>query len=61
MRELVLRVRRRMGALGSGDDLLMARVTIATLRFADRGTIRVSAQAVVRQPSAISATSSNTA
>ena len=34
-------------SLGSGRDLLTARVTIATLRFAERGTIRVSAQAVV--------------
>jgi hypothetical protein len=48
-------------SLGSGDDLLMTRVTIATLRFADRGTIRVSAQAVVRQPSAISETGPDTA
>jgi hypothetical protein len=36
-------------SLGSGEDLVKARVTIATLRYAQRGTIRVSAQAIVRQ------------
>jgi hypothetical protein len=35
-------------SLGSGEDLVKARVTIGTLRFAQRGTIRVSAQAIVR-------------
>ena len=35
--------------LGSGDDLLLARITIATLRFPERGTVRVSTQAIVRQ------------
>jgi hypothetical protein len=36
-------------SLGAGDDLVEAKVTIGTLRFAERGTIRVSAQAIVRQ------------
>ncbi|HEV2975620.1 MAG TPA: hypothetical protein VGX69_11625, partial [Solirubrobacteraceae bacterium] len=35
--------------LGSGEDKVAASVTIATLRFADRGTVRVTAQAIVRQ------------
>lgn len=35
--------------LGSGDDLLLTKVTIATLTFADRGTIKVSALGIVRQ------------
>jgi hypothetical protein len=35
--------------LGSGQDCVMTKVTIGTLRFADRGTIRVSAQAIVRR------------
>lgn len=34
--------------LGRGEDRVMTRVTISTLRFADRGTIRVSAQGIVR-------------
>jgi hypothetical protein len=34
--------------LGTGDDRVMTRVMISTLRFADRGTIRVSAQGIVR-------------
>jgi hypothetical protein len=34
--------------LGAAEDLVMTKVTIATLRFAERGTIRVSAQAIVR-------------
>jgi hypothetical protein len=34
--------------LGTGDDRVMTRVIISTLRFADRGTIRVSAQGIVR-------------
>jgi hypothetical protein len=35
--------------IGEGDDRLLVRVTIGTLKFAERGTVRVSAQAVVRQ------------
>jgi hypothetical protein len=35
--------------LGSGEDRILTKATIATLRFADRGTIRVSAQAIVRR------------
>ncbi|MGA9857486.1 MAG: hypothetical protein WBQ18_06455 [Solirubrobacteraceae bacterium] len=35
--------------IGTAPDRLMVRVTIGTLRFAHRGTVRVSAQAVVRQ------------
>jgi hypothetical protein len=35
--------------LGEGADRVMTKVTIGTLRFADRGTIRVSAQAIVRR------------
>ncbi|HUO72013.1 MAG TPA: hypothetical protein VMU39_14685 [Solirubrobacteraceae bacterium] len=35
--------------LGQPDDRVEVSVTLATLRFADRGTIRVSAQAIVRQ------------
>jgi hypothetical protein len=34
--------------LGAGDDRVMTKVMISTLRFADRGTIRVSAQGIVR-------------
>jgi hypothetical protein len=34
--------------LGAGDDRVMTRVMISTLRFADRGTIRVTAQGIVR-------------
>lgn len=34
--------------LGAGDDRVMTRVMIATLRFADRGTVRVTAQGIVR-------------
>jgi hypothetical protein len=36
-------------ALGSGADRVTAEVLIGTLRFADRGTIQVTAQAIVRQ------------
>jgi hypothetical protein len=36
--------------LGDAEDQVLTRVTIATLRFAQHGTVRVSAQAVVRQP-----------
>jgi hypothetical protein len=35
-------------ALGSGTDRVAVTATIATLRFAQRGTIRVTVQAVVR-------------
>jgi hypothetical protein len=35
--------------LGDGDDLLMTKVTIATLQFAERGTVKVSALGIVRQ------------
>jgi len=35
--------------LGAHQDRVMTKVTIGTLRFADRGTVRVSAQAIVRQ------------
>jgi hypothetical protein len=35
--------------LGAGADRLRARVTMATLRFDERGTVRVSANAVLRQ------------
>lgn len=38
-------------SLGSGGDRVEVDVTIATLRFAERGTVRVTAQAVVRQAS----------
>jgi hypothetical protein len=34
--------------LGLGEDRVMTKVMISTLRFADRGTIRVSAQGIVR-------------
>jgi hypothetical protein len=34
--------------MGTGDDRVMTKVMISTLRFADRGTIRVSAQGIVR-------------
>ncbi len=36
-------------ALGTGADRVTVSVVIGTLRFAQRGTIRVSAQAIVRQ------------
>ena len=39
--------------LGSGGDQLLVKVTLATLRFTDRGTVRVSGQAIVRQTSAV--------
>ena len=38
--------------LGGGDDRLLVKLTIATLRFADRGTVSVSGQAIARQTSA---------
>lgn len=38
--------------LGTAPDQLLVRVTIATLRFADRGVMQVSAQAIARQASA---------
>ena len=41
--------------LGGGDDLLMTKVTIATLQFADRGIVKVSALGIVRQAQRASA------
>ena len=41
-------------ALGGGTDGLSARVTVGTLRLADHGTVRISAQAILR-PAAASA------
>jgi hypothetical protein len=38
--------------VGSEDARVLTEVTIATLRFADRGTIRVSAQGIVRRHAA---------
>lgn len=38
--------------LGAGDDLLMTKVTIATLQFAARGIVKVSALGIVRQAQA---------
>jgi hypothetical protein len=38
--------------LGPVSDQVLVRVTIATLNFADRGAVRVSAQAIVSQASA---------
>ena len=35
--------------LGRGADRVAVSIVIGTLRFAERGTIRVSAQAIVRQ------------
>ena len=35
--------------LGDPGDQVDVSVTLATLRFADRGTVRVSAQAIIRQ------------
>ncbi|HEX4009087.1 MAG TPA: hypothetical protein VHX62_03730 [Solirubrobacteraceae bacterium] len=35
--------------LGAGADRVRAQVTLATLRFPERGLMRISAQAVVRQ------------
>ena len=34
--------------LRAGDDRVMTKVMISTLRFADRGIIRVTAQGIVR-------------
>jgi hypothetical protein len=36
-------------SLGTGDDRVSVKVTIATLKLAERGTIRITAQAIVRQ------------
>lgn len=36
-------------ALGSGNDRVAVKVLIATMRFRERGTVRVSAQAIIRQ------------
>jgi hypothetical protein len=35
--------------LGAVSDQVLVRVTIATLRYTDRGVVRVSSQAIVRQ------------
>jgi hypothetical protein len=35
--------------LGAADDRVLVKITLATLRFTERGTVRVSAQAIVRQ------------
>jgi hypothetical protein len=35
--------------IGSPPDAVSAEVTLGTLRFAERGTVRVSAQAIVRE------------
>ena len=35
--------------LGDPGDQVEVSVTLATLRFADRGTVRISAQAIIRQ------------
>jgi hypothetical protein len=35
--------------LGTGDDRVTVEVVIGTLRFAERGVLRVSAQALIRQ------------
>ena len=39
-------------SLGSGADTVVVSVQLATLRFGDRGTIRVTAQAILRGPAA---------
>jgi hypothetical protein len=39
-------------ALGSGSDRVAVTGVIATLRFNDRGTVRVTGQAIVRQAAA---------
>jgi hypothetical protein len=36
-------------SLGAGADRVSVSATVATLRFADRGRVRVTAQAIVRQ------------
>jgi hypothetical protein len=36
-------------ALGSGNDRVAVKVLIATMRFRERGTVRVTTQAVIRQ------------
>jgi hypothetical protein len=35
--------------IGASDDRLLVKVTLAKLRFTNRGTVRVSARAIVRQ------------
>jgi hypothetical protein len=35
--------------IGKGEDAVWVKATIATLRFFERGTMRVSAQAIIRQ------------
>ena len=39
-------------ALGDGADRVTVDVVLGTLRFADRGTVRITAQAIVRQAAA---------
>jgi hypothetical protein len=39
-------------SLGTGRDRVEVTVTVGTLRFAERGTIKVSAQAIVRHAAA---------
>jgi ribosomal protein L27 len=42
--------RAQMGfTIGAGADRVVVKVTLGTLRFEDRGTVRVGAQAIVRQ------------
>ena len=36
-------------ALGHGDDRVTVSVQIGTLRFSERGTVRISGQAIVRE------------
>jgi hypothetical protein len=36
-------------ALGSGGDRVAVKIVIGTLRFAERGTARITAQAIIRQ------------
>jgi hypothetical protein len=36
-------------SLSTGSDRLLAKVVIATLRFSERGTVRVTGQAIVRR------------
>ncbi len=41
--------------LGSGADVVEVNVQVATLRFAERGTVRITAQGILRGPSRPSA------
>jgi hypothetical protein len=36
-------------ALGQGDDRVSVSVQIGTLRFSERGTVRISGQAIIRE------------